>query len=172
MWIWICLVDFLNVWSWRITHQHEVLVLFTSPKKNPRSPTRLCIDSPVLNESFRSSLKFANATAETSSPAPIPQVTRMTIPRRLLFGIYRFYRLATLTIGPHQAFFPIRLSSCFTQGVSCSSSEGTLLIVGLTYQLQWLTPECLLILRRYQPRVLINKRLSIDGAYQQLVDTR
>jgi hypothetical protein len=62
-------------------------------KKTPRSPTRLCIDSPVLNESFRSSLKFANATAETSSPAPIPQVTRMTIPRRLLFGICRFYRL-------------------------------------------------------------------------------
>jgi hypothetical protein len=31
----------------------------------------------------------------------------------------------------------------------------------------WLTTECLSI-RRYQPRVLINKRLSIDDAYQQL----
>jgi hypothetical protein len=46
-----------------------------------------------------------------------------------------------------------------------------LLIVGLSYQLTLIISKCLSI-RRYQQRVLINKRLSIDGSYQQLVDSR
>ena len=42
--------------------------------------------------------------------------------------------------------------------------------MGLAYQLQLNNSECSSI-RRYEQIVLINKRLSIDGDYQQLVDT-
>jgi hypothetical protein len=46
-----------------------------------------------------------------------------------------------------------------------------LFVVGLTYQLKLINSKRVSI-RRCQQRVLINKRLSIDGAYQQLVGSR
>ncbi len=62
---------------------------------------------------------------------------------------------------------------CSYWGTSWSRTRslGTLLIVGLTYQWKLISSECLSI-RRYQYWVLINKSLSIDSAYQQLVDSR
>ena len=62
------------------------------------------------------------------------------------------------------------------QSERCSNKDTAtimklLLIVGLTCQLKLINSKCVSI-RPYQQRVLINKRLSIDGAYQQLVGSR